>query len=401
MTGKALVVAEKVHADLGASNAHRWMVCPGSIRLSEGLLNTSSIHAELGTTAHALAEICLRKGMDPVDYIGVTIEGHEVDEEMAESVDVFVRHCRGLMHSSASGEAMFWIEQRFTLAQLNPPAPMFGTADFVAYDEATRTLYVVDYKNGQGVVVDADDNPQLKYYALGAALAHPELDIDTVSMTIVQPRASHPGGLVRTSVMTYLALVEFAAELLDAARATQEPDAPLVTGDHCRFCPASAICPALRERAQQIAQVEFDVMPLDVPPSPETLPPELYAEMLGKLHILEDWINAMRSYGHRMLEAGEEVPGFKLVAKRATRRWTDEKEMRQWLWSQGYTSDEIDNLKLKSPAQIEKLIGKKNLPTEYVSAVSSGYNMVPDSHPSPAVSLAAADDFDALPSGEA
>jgi hypothetical protein len=376
------------------------MACPGSVQLSRGIPNTSSVFAQEGTAAHALAELCLRKRMDPEFYVGITVEGVTVTDEMAEHVGVYVDHCHTLLQNiDVIGE----IEKKFTLAALHPPGPMFGTADFVAYDTQNRLLHVVDLKYGQGVVVEAKGNKQLRYYALGAALAITSLPIDTVVMTIVQPRALHPDGLVRSETITYAELIDFSAELIAAAKATTVADAPLNPGPHCRFCPASGICPAQRDHAQDLAQVEFSAMPLDVPPDPTTLPPEVFADILGKLHILEDWATAVRAVAYAKLERGEDVPGFKLVAKRATRKWKDADTAIQSITSEGvWSEDDLVVYKMKSPAQVEKIIGKKNLDGDLVEKVSSGYNMVPAHHPGQAVLLTAGSEFFplALPSGE-
>jgi hypothetical protein len=323
----------------------------------------------------------------------MTIEGVEVDDDMADNVGVYVDYCDNIRLRED-----YWIEQRFNLGALNPPAPMFGTADFVAYDPAVKQLQVVDLKYGQGVVVEVEGNKQLRYYALGAVLAHPELAIEQVVITVVQPRALHPDGFIRSEVVTYEELVGFAGDLLDAARRTQDPDAPLATGPHCRFCPAIAICPAKHSEAQSIAQTEFSAMPEAVPPAPDTLPPEVFAEVLVKAPLLEAWLTAVRAEAVRRLERGEEVKGFKLVAKRATRRFSDPDDAVEYLKASGYDGDEILETKIKSPAQIEKLFPKKKLPPELqVVKVSSGYTMVPDHDKREAVVLSAAHEFAALP----
>lgn len=376
------------------------MACPGSINLSRTLPHAggsgTSIYAAEGTAAHALAEVCLRKEQDPNVFIGVSFNGVEVTEDMADFVRIFVDYCNVIGEPAERR----WVEHRFNLGALNPPGPMFGTADFVAYDLNTRELEVVDLKFGVGVVVQVEGNKQLPYYGLGAALS-PDmagLAIDTVKLTIVQPRAGHPDGVIRSVTMTLDELLGFTGELMDAARATQNPHAALNAGPHCRFCPASGMCPEQVAQAQRVAMVEFKDMPLDAPPTPETLPAELFAEMLGKLHILDDWMSAMRAVATQRLERGVPVAGFKLVAKRATRKWINEAEAIQWLLADGATTQRIMDSKLKSPAQIEKVVGKTHLPADLVSKESSGTSMVADSDPRPAITLGR--EFVALPSGE-
>jgi len=295
-----------------------------------------------------------------------------------------------------------WIEQRFSLAVLSPPQPMFGTADAVVYTPALRQLEVIDYKNGSGVVVEVRNNAQLKYYALGAALSLGKgIPIDTVKITIAQPNAGHPDGIVRSEVLDYIELLAFAGELLAAARLTLDPDAPLVPGKHCRFCPASAICPAQREQAQALAQVAFADMPLDRPPAPESLPPEILGDILDKLPILDDWMKSVYAHARHELEQGRSVHGRKMVAGKRSRDWASEKETEDFLLGKGLAEEELYKPRtLKSPAQVEKVIGKKNLPAELVAWKDGNTQMVSVNDPRPALALSPGDVFLALPSGE-
>ena len=383
------------------------MSCPGSIRLSREVPDSgksnSTVYAEEGTRAHALAELCLKKGQNPDFFVGMTISGAEIDQEMADFVRAYVDYCRQLVDEGFADK--YWIEKPFNLGALNPPGPMFGTADFVVYNREFRTLHVVDLKYGQGVVVEAIGNKQLRYYALGAALSlGSEFPVDMVHMTIVQPRVQHKDGIIRTDSIEFLELIGFASELMDAARKTLEPDAPLNPGAHCRFCPASGICPAQRKHALEIAQLDFDVEPAEfVPPAPATIPKEQFVYMLERLHVLEDWASSMRAYATGMLERGEAVPGFKLVEKRATRKWANEDDAEEALLVLGHNEKGIYKKELLSPAQIERKLGKKVFAEQmspFVEKKSSGYTMVPDSDSRPALTLSPGDDFLALPSGE-
>lgn len=391
MSGNALVVADKIHSELGASVASRWMNCPGSIQLARNLPPLpTSVFAEEGTAAHALAELSLRKGVDPSTFIGTTLEGFEVTDEMADFVRVYVDHCRTFDEPYVE----CFIEQRFNLNKLNPPGPMYGTADFVWAHPESGCAGIVDLKYGSGIVVEVKGNKQLRYYALGAALSLPFVP-DTFEITIVQPRAQHPDGVIRSETLTMAELVEFGAELMEAARRTQDPDAPLKAGSWCRFCPATGQCPEQRDHALAVAQQEFGV--IDAPPDPNTLPPEVFAEIYTKLPILRDWIKAVDAVAMAKLERGEPLPGFKLVARRPTRFWKDPSETEQWLKAEGRQTDEIFDLKLKSPAQIEKLVGKKNLPADLYEKRSSGYTMAPEHDPRPPISLSAGEEFGAIP----
>lgn len=395
-------VPEKVHSSLGASSAARWMACPGSINLSRGIPDTGSAAAREGTAAHALAELALTKKQDPILWLGMKLgdagDEVEVDENMVDFVRTYVEHC----HSIAAKAKHVWIEQRFNLSALNPPAPMFGTADHVAYIADLQRLVVSDLKYGQGVVVEAKGNKQLRYYGLGAVLS-PEvagLPIKDVQLFIVQPRAAHAEGVIRSDLVPYDELVGFANDLMDAARATLSPTAPLVAGSHCKFCKASGACPAQLARAEEAAMVEFSKVPFAaMPPAPETLTDEQIVRTLSVLPIIEDWASSVRAFAKGKLERGEAMPGFKLVPTRPTRKWTDEATALQALEAMGFQKEDLMVTALKSPAQVEKVVGKKNLPAEYVSAVSSGTKMVPDSDPAQAITFGS--EFSALPAGSA
>jgi Protein of unknown function (DUF2800). len=381
------------------------MACPGSVRLSRQVPTPPTTpYAEEGTRAHALAELTLRDLGDASIYLGETIEGGVVTEDMIAAVQVYVDHCFEIARRPG---VSFWVERRFSLAELDPPEPMFGTSDFVAYEPAVRTLHVSDLKYGQGVLVEVLGSKQLRYYALGGLLSlgpmRESMPVEQVRMTIVQPRIGHPDGLVRTEEIGVEELLAFAVELMTAAKRTQEPDAPLVAGSHCRFCPASGICPAQVEHAQSIAQIEFSVEP-NTPPAPETMPLEMVLSMLPQLDVLEDWIGAMRSYVQTKLERGEEVPGWKLIARRATRKWTGPEAVADALKARGYADEEIFKQELKSPAQIEKLMGKKAFSAHPISALvekkSSGHKMAPANDPAPAITVTRGEEFAALMDGE-
>ena len=117
--------------------------------------------------------------------------------------------------------------------------------------------------------------------------------------------------------MSAFELVEWSADLLEAAERALDPEAPLVPGAWCRFCPAAGVCPALREQALATAQAEFASMPLPSPPTPASLPAEEIGRLLVAADLVELWIRALRAHAHAELQAGRTIPGWKLVRKRA------------------------------------------------------------------------------------
>jgi hypothetical protein len=385
----------RAHATLGASSASRWIACPGSVRLSEGIPNTTSSFAQEGTAAHELAEHCLRQGKEAIEFLGEEFEEVEVTEEMAEAVQVYVDEVRRV----AEGNLLV-IEQRFSLDDLKPPVPMFGTADAVIWDEKNSVLTVMDLKYGAGVPVKVTNSPQLSYYALGAMLAMAKehnVFPTKIRMVIVQPRYRHEDGPIRYfETDSYTLRMEWAEDLLAAAHETLNPDAALMTGDHCRFCPAQAKCPLIHQQAVALAQSDFDDN--FSPPVPETLSDQQLSGILSKASELVAWVNAVKAYAQHKLEKGGSVPGFKLVARRAQRSWIDAESTEQALQNLGLTEDEMYVRKLLSPAQAEGIFGKKKAVKDklapLIQSISSGNTIAPVTDRRTAVVIQIGDEFD-------
>jgi hypothetical protein len=330
------------------------MACPGSIRLSVGQPNESSIYAMEGTAAHELAERCVRANFrDAIDYLGdiITVEGRpfEVTEDMAEAVQVWVDTIQA---DYEKGDILF-VEQRFDLSNAVHPG-MFGTNDCGLYKRKLQKLIVYDYKHGAGYAVEARENPQLCYYGVGM-LNEGELiglPLDSVELVIVQPRAPHRDGPVRRWLTDVTYLVDFISNLRAAAIKTEDPSAVLDAGPWCKFCPAAGICPELREQATQAAQAEFGVMPSELTTAD-------ISALLEKASLIEDWLKAIRREAFSRAQGGDKVPGWKLVDKRAVRKWTNEDEALLGLSIDfDLDHDDLTTTKLKSPAQVEKLLPK-------------------------------------------
>lgn len=384
--------AARAHSEHGASSAHRWMACPGSLRLSREVPERAPNPYMLeGTFAHELAERCLNNHVRPDVYRGVVLHGTTVTDELADAVGVYVDECERYRAADPHGG---FVEHRFQLPFVGPET-LFGTCDFVAYDPDTHTLTVVDLKYGQGVIVEPAGNSQLLYYGLGAMLS-PELRgkrVDSVRLVVVQPRAFHPSGPVRQWTAPFERMARFASELRAAVIATRDPDAPLIVGEHCRFCPAAGICPAQRDHAQSLAQVEFAGAGPIQPRAPSTMSDEELQRVVELLPLLESWATAVRGHAQARLERGRPIAGLKLVARRVTRKWEDSDAALKWLFENGHVSREVLDYSIKSVAQIEKLVGKGNIPAELIHLKENGFALVPESDPRPAVALDAGDAF--------
>lgn len=399
--------ADRAHARLAPSSATRWVNCPGSIRISAGIESRSSIWADEGTAAHTLAEKCLADNVDADRFLEGCVdvkagkvyervpphleEGERVfaiDEEMAGAVQVYLDFVRSLIKKGDE----FEIEQRLDLSEVHPD--IFGTGDFLHYRPETRELTIVDYKHGKGIAVDPRENKQLMTYAVGAALRYHNRGIGDVELAVVQPRAE--GDEIKRWKTDVVTLLEWRFELEAAAKATEDPDAPLNAGDWCRFCPAIPDCPANRQKRAAVASAEFDAEENVTLPEPSAIAPERLTTILREAHLFKDWFRRVEEFAHAEAVEGRIPPGFKLVAKRATRKWRDEDEAREFLEvALGLEENDIFAKKMKSPAQLEKLIGKnsKHDINSLIVSRSSGTNLVPEEDKRPAVRVDATTDF--------
>jgi|WetSurSiteA1Bulk_404760.scaffolds.fasta_scaffold28825_2 hypothetical protein len=373
------------HAVLSASGASRWLSCPGSVRLSKGLKSTSSVYAEEGTAAHELAFWCLSTGNNTDHYLGKSIPAgdhlYEVTEEMAEAIQVYVDTVRADI-SVVGDAAEVLLEQKFQLDWLYPD--LFGTNDALV-GEFLGILRIYDLKYGKGVAVEVEDNSQLMYYGLGGSYGR---GYEEVELVVVQPRASHEDGVVRRQRMTIDELTRWGQEvLLPGAKATEDPEAPLCLGEHCRFCPALAICPAQRDRALDVAKGAFDDIP-SAPPPPETLSHAELRKIAGVAGMIEAWLNACWDHIKTMLETGAVTPeeiGYKIVEGRVNRAWTNAEEAEKWLLERVADGAYVPK-KLVSPAQAEKLLkGPDKKEVADLISTTRGRQLAPISDKRPAI----------------
>lgn len=365
---------QPTHSPTGASSMYRWEACPGSVALCSTLPPApSSVYAEEGTRAHEIAATMLKEG---AAFVGAS-------QEMTEAVNTYVNVCNGYFtpeHQKLGAQR--WIEQHLDASASIPG--MYGTVDCLIYWPWLKKLIVIDFKYGSGVYVGAKENTQLLYYAVAACLAL-SLVVDSVEVVIVQPRlTSRDDEGIRRWEGGADELNLFNHRVVGAIERTREPNAPLSAGDHCRFCPAAAVCPKLNE-ARDLALLSDFSKPL-VPE--KTYTPETIKKALDSLDALKAYIKAVDELAYRELEAGREIPGYKLVAKRPTRKINDADRVVEILLANGYTTAQIyPTPELKSPAQLEKTIKKQHKPLlePYIVSESSGHVVVPESDPRPAI----------------
>lgn len=368
-----------LHSKLGASSYSRWKACPGSVNLCEGIPSTTSVYAEEGTHAHAWASHLLDDTQPRPE--------ERLNDEAEAAVEIYLEHVAKLR---AFGPAFEAVEQRLDLSKYHPA--LFGTADYVCYFADKKELHVVDYKHGAGVAVDVVENEQLMYYGLGA-LHQNKLPIKKVVLTIVQPRCYHQDGPVRSWETDPITMLDYAATLVEDAIATEKPDAPLIDGGHCRWCNAQAICPKVHEKSITTAQSVFEA-------TTGSYDPRKLADTLRQLDQIEAWCKAVRSFAYTEAEAGRVPPGFKLVDKRASRKWKENTTVLDLIAVfKGLPKDQFTETKIKSPAQVEKFLSKTDKPKLEALTVkeSSGKNLVPEDDSRIAIAPKIKDVFEVIP----
>lgn len=367
------------HSRIGASSMYRWSVCPASVRLSENIESRQSKYADEGTKAHEYAAKILLNEK----------QVFKVNQEIQDAVQVYVDYVNSVVAGLADkGIDDVLVEHRFDLSNIHEG--LFGTADCVVLDRAQKLLHVIDYKHGAGIVVDVVNNDQLMYYGLGALLSL-GAPVDKVRLTIVQPRAEHEDGTIRHFEFDAFDLVEFAARLKEFAEKTKDPNAPMVEGEHCRFCPAAPVCPLLSKKAMDFAVEKFQ----DIP----TYDADKLSRILEAMPAIKAWLQNVHEFAYREAVQGRCPKGFKLVEKRATRKWAmDTEDTVAALRALMGEDANLFEQKLKSPAQIEKMNPKfKREIDTIVSKISSGATLAPLNDKRPAIEIKPGDAFSVLP----
>lgn len=358
------------HSPLGASSAHRWLKCPGSVPLSVGIDDEDDdTFSKPGTAAHDLAAHCLTKNCDAWTMIGATLMGTgvTVDKDMADAVQVYLDAIREAHPDRDQGNS--WIERHFRCPSIHKH--FYGTADFVYFDKGELTLHVWDYKHGAGIVVEVEDNPQCMYYACGALedlLLWP--DVGTIVLHIAQPRAFHSGGPVREWRISSNDLLEWLEETLIPAMDRAMSATETTSGEHCRFCPVRRYaCPQLLKDA---TEMEVLLETAEQKGGVEKLTNQEVARFLNLNDVLKIAAKAATETAVARLQSGQEIPGRKLVKAKANREWKEdaEAELVKKYGKQAFTEPA-----LKSPAQIDKLPEGTQMSARYAFKPDTGYTL--------------------------
>lgn len=368
------------HALLSASSAHRWLHCPPSAKLTAGVADSPSEAALQGTAAHALAEHKLRRALKQQSKRPVS---KYEDDEMNTHTDDYVSYVLEQYEQAkqVTSGAVIYIEQHLDFSHVVPGG--FGTGDCLIV--ADGTLHVIDLKYGLGVLVEAEWNPQLMLYAIGAlALFDALYDIEQVALTVFQPRREN----VSTWTISVTELNEWAEQTLKpAAELAAKGEGEFYAGAWCQFCRIASTCRARAEANLELAKFEF------APPA--ELSPAEVAKVLTQIPELTRWASDVQDYALSQALSGELYEGFKLVAGRSIRKYTDETAVAEAAKAAGYR--DIYKRSLLTITAMERLMGKKQFSEilgNLVLKPEGKPTLVPVSDKRPELQMdSAADDF--------
>jgi hypothetical protein len=335
---------------VGGSTAARVVACPGSVALVQAAPpQAESKYAVEGTFLHAAITALL----EDAERLPMTDE--QRDNKIAPALEL-------LDQVDPDRDMEFKTEVRVDFGDFLPG--VFGSVDLLG--KIGNRAIILDWKFGDGVVVEAEQNKQLMFYAAAAQRSQPWAfeDVDEVELVIIQPP------MIKRWITTCARISRFEDELYAAVQLASLPNAMLQTGDHCRWCTAKPTCPMMTGAADRAVKVKFDA-----------LDKQQISIYLQQADMLDGWIADLRELAQRALDNGQVIPGYKLVAKRGTRKWLDEDKARAALIEAGLKDPDVTTL--VSPAVAEKKL--KRLPDGLTVSVSSGNTMAPDSDPRPAV----------------
>ena len=370
----------RAHAVLSASSAHRWLACPPSAVAAAGYPNESSPFAREGTLAHEVAEHVARGG-DP-SFAEMADWDAGFTQEMIECA---VGYRDYIQERLKSEDAIVLLEQRVDFSPWVPDG--FGTCDCIILQGDTMTI--IDYKYGVGVPVSAENNPQMKLYALGAlndfGIAY---DVSHVEMHIYQPRINN----ISDCALVVEDLLEWAEQTVKPiAQKAAEGKGDYSAGEWCKFCPHAGRCRKLTQVCTEY--VETHSLRAAVP----VLAPHEVAEVLAMEPLISLWLKRVKAQAMTTLLDGGEVPGWKVVEGRASREWISEQDVAKVLEDAGYAMESYTETKLLSPAAMEKALGKKKVAELLLNLVDrkvGSPTIAPASDKRPAYNRA--DDFEKL-----
>ena len=343
------------HARLSPSAAHRWLKCTAAPTMEAQYPESSSSYAQEGTDAHSLAELSTKLALGMISdqeydasFDLFTGSSDYFNQEMDDAAELYANYIKEKLYEfqKTCPDAFAELEVSLDLSEFIPEG--FGTADCVIIAEPK--MQIIDFKYGKGVAVEAEGNPQMEIYALGALARYSALyDIKEIGMTIVQPRL---GGISETSMDVEQLRAWANVGIIPKAKEAFEGPGEFRPGDDtCKFCKAKHDCKA---RADHFLRV-FDENPLE-----GILTAEEAGEILKRADGMKAWLDDLEAKVVSSLFAGEPVPGWKLVAGKSNRKYADEEKVAEVLKKKGrLKASEIYTKKLNTITNLEKILGKK------------------------------------------
>lgn len=365
----------KGHAVLSASSSERWLHCPPSARLCESYEDKGSDYAAEGTDAHELCEYMLLKALgmevqDPTENLTW------FNEEMSDCANGYAAYVLEQVEAAKQtcADPVVLIEQRVDFSRWVESG--FGTADCIII--ADGTLQIIDYKHGLGVLVSAEENPQMQCYALGALELFDDIyDIDSVRMTIYQPRRDN----VSTYEISKDELYRWADEVLKpTADLAFVGDGNFLCGEWCGFCKAKHDCRARADTNMELARYDFKLPPL--------LTDEEVEEIISRVDDLVAWASDIKDYALQQAISGKEWNGWKLVEGRSNRKYTNETAVAGAVTDAGFDPYER---KVLGVTAMQKLLGKsrfEELLAVYIEKPQGKPTLVPESDKRPVMNTA-------------
>lgn len=342
------------HALLSASGAELWLNCPASAVANEQYPDEGSEYAQEGTIAHEVAQVFAEACRDRSGYADLAAQLDELRAKWGDAITGEMIECAegyaSYVVEHVSRTAVILLEQRLDFSQWVPEG--FGTGDCVIIDNGVLTI--IDYKYGQGVAVEAEGNPQMMLYALGAINDYGCVyEFDTVRMSIYQPRINN----ISEASMSVDDLMDWAETVVQPrAKEAFSGQARYCAGPHCRkFCKHAGRCQALTEYCSDF--VETHGLRVAVP----HLTDDQYLEIVQMEPLIKMWLDRTFRAATDQILGGEKIPGLKVVEGRSLRKWGDEDKVVEALDPYYDSSDIMEQPTLKSVAAMEKAIGKKKV----------------------------------------
>lgn len=352
------------HAALSASSAHRWLNCPPSVRIEEQFPDSGSDYAKAGTLAHSIAELKARKYfLEPMSQrtynsrLKKLKSDPHYDKGMDNATDEYLEHLKSLAMSFGDTRPFVALECRVDYSNYAPDG--FGTADCIMI--GAGRVCIVDYKNGSGVPVEAENNPQMMLYALGVLQVYAPIygnSITDISLSIVQPNA---GGVKAWNTTTDALIAWGNTAVRPIAQLAYAGEGEPCAGDWCRFCRAKAKCAT---RAAKMLELEplMGAAPAagnNAAKNKQLLSDAEIGDVLSRGEGIAAWIKNLQDYALHTILTGGEIPGYKAVAGRGSRSWIDTDQAFETLQSRGVAEALLwERRPITAPA-LAKALGEK------------------------------------------